>query len=341
MNSIFESATLRLTGWYLAILMSVSILFSIAIFQVASTEVKTRLDRFQTSFQDSNNVISPMNRVENFRAEELHKSCENLSIELIYANLIVLVFGGFGSYYLARRTMHPIERAHEAQSRFTSDASHELRTPLAVMKAEIEVALRDKQPTIEELKDTLSSNLEEIDKLTKLSEMLLSLSRLEHAKLKMLPVNLNRVAQDIVKDFRLKPERIKITGKKLLTVKANETALNDLIRILVDNALLYSPNDSQVHIKIQKQDDCAKFEITNLGKGISEEKMAHIFDRFYRADSSRTNGEKKGYGLGLALAKNIIELHHGRISVTSEIDHETTFSVLLPLNNKSQAKTKQ
>ena len=340
MNSIFQSATLRLTGWYLTILMLVSVSFSFAIFQIASTEVRTRLDRFQTTFQESIQIIPPGNRVNNFRAQELDKASENLSIELLYANLIVLVVGGFGSYYLARRTLYPIEKAHESQSRFTSDASHELRTPLAVMKAEIEVALRDKDPTISELKETLSSNLEEIDKLTRLSEMLLNLSRLEHAKLKMCPIDLNKAAQCIVKDFKLPPGRVAINGKKHQIVSANETALNDLIRILVDNALLYSPNDSKVHINISKHDDFAKFEITNQGSGIAAEKMPHIFDRFYRADTSRTNGEKKGYGLGLALAKNIVELHNGRISVTSELEKETTFTLLLPLNHRLQAKTK-
>lgn len=318
--------------------MSVSILFSVAIFQIASTEVRTRLDRFQNSFQGSFDSISPGEMINNFRAEEVHKASENLSIELIYANLIVFVIGGFGSYYLARRNLYPIEKAHEAQSRFTSDASHELRTPLAVMKAEIEVALRDKNPTIEELQETLSSNLEEIDKLTKLSEMLLNLSRLEHTKLKITTLDLNRITCCIVKEFKLPPDRLNIIGKRHQMIRANETALCELIRILVDNSLLYSPNDSKVTIKISKQNDYAKFQISNKGAGISEEKIPHIFDRFYRADSSRTNGGKKGYGLGLALAKNIVDLHHGIICVTSEPNKETVFTVLLPLSHKIQAK---
>jgi len=322
------------------ILMTVSILFSIAIFQIASSEVRTRLDRFQTNFQESTNNIPPSYQSNSFRDNEVIQASENLSMQLLYANLIVLVVGGFGSYFLARRSLKPIEKAHEAQSRFTSDASHELRTPLAVMKTEIEVALRDKEPTIDELKEVLSSNLEEIDKLTKLSEMLLQLSRLEHTKLKMFPISLNRVTNDILKSFKNSSDRISVTGKKMQIIIANETAIIEILRILIDNALLYSPPNTKILINISKQDDFAKFEITNEGVGIKPDKLSHVFDRFYRADSSRTNGTKKGYGLGLSLAKNIIDLHNGIISVTSEPDKETTFTLLLPLNYKFQAKTK-
>jgi len=336
---MFKSTTWRLTGWYLSILMLVSVSFSIFIFQIASNEVENRLDRFQTSIQGSVDTNLLSSRTNNFRNVEVIKASENLSIELLYINLIVLIVGGFGSYYLARRSLLPIEKAHEAQSRFTSDASHELRTPLAVMKAEIEVALRDNDPTVKDLKDILSSNLEEVDKLSRLSEMLLNLSRLEHTKLKLDPVNINKITHDVIKDFKQESNRIKLLTNKHLTIRGNETAITDLLRILVDNALQYSPNDSEVQIDISKQDDNAKFKITNTGPGIEINRIEHIFDRFYRADSSRTNGQKKGYGLGLALAKNIVELHDGELSVVSTPNKETTFTLLLPLNNKIQAKT--
>ena len=336
---MFKSTTWRLTGWYLLILMLVSISFSIFIFQIASNEIENRLGRFQTNIQGSVDINLLPSRTNNFRNIEVIKASENLSIELLYINLIVLFVGGFGSYFLARRSLLPIEKAHEAQSRFTSDASHELRTPLAVMKAEIEVALRENDPTVKDLKEVLLSNLEEVNKISRLSEMLLNLSRLEHAKLNLGPVNINKITHDVIKNFKQESNRIKLSTNKYQIVKGNETAMIDLIRILIDNALLYSPNDSEVKIDISKQDNNAKFQITNIGPGIEAGKIEHIFDRFYRADSSRTNGEKKGYGLGLALAKNIVELHNGELSVVSTPDKETTFTLLLPLNSKLQAKT--
>ena len=103
----------------------------------------------------------------------------------------------------------------------------------------------------------------------------------------------------------------------------------------------YSPHNSLISITISKQDEQGKFEITNTGPGIESDKLPYIFDRFYRADSSRTDNGHKGYGLGLALAKNIVESHHGRLIATSTPDVETTFVVLLPLHSLFQAKTKK
>jgi len=330
---MFRSTTLRLTGWYLLVLVTLSIMFSFVIYNVAYDEIETRLGRFQSGMQLSNE-LSPLDVATNaLRDDELSQAQSSLSIVLLYVNFVVLIAGGFVSYFLARRNLLPIEKAHKAQSRFTSDASHELRTPLAAMKTEIEVALRDKSTSISNLKDTLSSNLEEIDKLSKLAEMLLNLSRLDNSKLQLGPVNLNKLAKRIIKDFKLPASRISLTSKKLLTVRGNEMALADLIKILIDNALQYSPIKSKIIINIFSRDKRAFFEINNTGPGIQPEQLPHIFDRFYRADSSRTDGANKGFGLGLALAKNIAELHNGEIIATSTPDHETTFRVILDINS--------
>jgi signal transduction histidine kinase len=288
--------------------------------------------------QQSQDFTPPPIRVATLRDREVNTAAANLSVELIYVNLFVLIAGGFGSYFLARRSLLPIERAHEAQSRFTSDASHELRTPLAVMKTELEVAIRDNTATTDSLKEVLSSNLEEVDKLSRLAEMLLNLSQLDQAKLKLGPVNLNKVTHDIIKDFNKPSDRISMVYDKKLMVKGDEMAVTDLIKVLVENAIQYSPKDSQVSIALSQFEEYAKFEITNSGPGVQPDKLPYIFDRFYRADSSRTNGKNKGYGFGLALAKNIVELHNGKLFVSSAPEYETTFTFLLPLYSNIQAK---
>jgi signal transduction histidine kinase len=340
---MFRSTTFRLTGWYLFVLMTLSIIFSVVIYQVATDEVGTRLQRFQTGIQQSQvqfQEFTPLPRAtESLRVSELDKAESNLSIELFYVNLCVLIAGGFISYFLARRHLMPIEKAHEAQSRFTSDASHELRTPLAIMKTELEVALRDKSATVDDLKEILSSNLEEVDKLSKLAEMLLSLSQLDHTKLKLGPVNLNKVTKGIIADFSHSSDRIILSAKKQLIINGNEMAIADLVKILVDNALQYSPKDSQIFINIHQINQTAQLEIINTGPGIKPDKLSHIFDRFYRADSSRTGGKQRGYGLGLSLAKKIIDLHNGEIRATSIPDQTTTFAFSLPLVSSIQAKT--
>ena len=339
-NLMFRSTTFRLTGWYLLVLMSLSVIFSVVIYRVAYIEVETRLERFQTTLQGPNDPTPYITVADGTRGTELNQVKTNLLIELFYVNIFILISGGFVSYFLAKRHLLPIEKAHEAQSRFTSDASHELRTPLAIMKTEIEVALRDKTATSENLKETLLSNLEEVDRLSKLAEMLLSLSRLDTNKLKLGPVNLDKIVKSIIKDFNQPLSRISFKSKRQQIVNGNEMAIADLVKILIDNALQYSPKDSKILINIDRLDNCARLEIKNSGPGIQPEKLPHIFDRFYRADLSRTHGEHKGYGLGLALAKSIAELHRGEIIATSTPDAETTFTLLLNLRSCAQVKTK-
>lgn len=336
---MFKSATIRLTGWYLLILMIFSILFSVFMYSTSSDIIKRRFNNFQNRIQQQMQSpigVEPPQRdiMSGVHAEEVKQALNDISISLIYVNLSVLIFGGLGSYFLARRTLKPLEEAHEAETRFTSDASHELRTPLAVMRSEIEVAMRDENTSSDELREVLSSNLEEVKKLTKLSEMLLDLSRMDNIKLKFSPVDILEVTKSISKDN----PRINLKSKKQLIVRANEVALGDLIKILVDNAQKYSPDDSIISIKISRAGSNAKFEITNSGPGIDPDKLPHIFDRFYRADLSRTSGEKSGYGLGLALAKNIVSLHNGSLSASSAPNHNTTFTFTLPLENNFQAK---
>lgn len=330
---MFRSATLKLTGLYLLILMVISLLFSGAIFQITSHEIDARLQHLQSSFQ-AQGFTEPRN---DLLADETANASGHILVELLYANLIILVAGGLVSYLFARRTLRPIQEAHEAQSQFTSDASHELRTPLAAMKAEIEVTLRDKSASIGDYKEVLESNLEEVEKLTALSEMLLHLSRLEHDTLNKTTFSLHDLTQEIVKR-RKEKDRISITAGKKLLVHANTTAISELLSILIDNALKYSTPKSKILITITAKDNKVSFDISNEGKGIDPERLPHIFDRFYQADSSRTAGTDKGYGLGLALAKRLVQVQDGDLSVISGIDQVTTFSVLLPSNQHTTSE---
>ncbi len=341
LHNVFRSTTVRLTIWYLMVLMSISIVFSSVIYQVASNEIQTRLNNFQTNIQTSfeSSETSLLDTI--IHASESLGASDKLIVQLFYVNLFVLIGGGFISYYLAKRSLLPIKKVHEAQSRFTSDTSHELRTPLAVMKTELEVALRDKNATTKSLKQVLSSNLEEVEKLSKLAEMLLNLSQLDNTKIKLGSVNLCKITRDTINDFKQPKKRIQFQSGKQQLIYGNEMAIIDIIKILIENAIQYSPANSTISITISKQDETnAKLEITNTGPGIQPNKLPHVFERFYRADKSRTNGKNKGYGLGLALAKNIAELHNGSLTACSVPNVDTTFSLILPLASSLKAKTK-
>jgi two-component system sensor histidine kinase CiaH len=269
-------------------------------------------------------------RYDTMRDVQIQQARLNLIGSLVITNLCIWIAGGIGSYYLARRSLRPIEEAHEAQSRFTSDASHELRTPLASMKVELEVALRDPKLSKDDIRELLASNLEEVNKLTKLSHTLLQLSRLDHDNIEHAPVSLNSAIATVLARFQSSRQRIIYTDLPPTKVMANQSHIEELLTIFVDNALKYSPADSPITLTLVQQKQLSGFDITNTGEGIPAENLPKIFDRFYRSDTSRTNGSKKGYGLGLSLAKKIVELHSGELTVSSLPGQFTTFRVLLP-----------
>ena len=324
---MFHSAIIKLTGWYLLVLMSISLLFSVTIYSAATGEVRDRMAAIQDRFG-----MYPRAQYSMFRDAQSNAANHNLLITLVYVNLLIFFGGGALSYLLARRTLGNIEEAHEAQARFTSDASHELRTPIAAMRAELEVALRDKKITKEEMRELLESNLEEVNKLTALSKTLLQLSKLDHANLEMSDIALGTVVSEVVQRYDKNAKRIKLTiPTRPIVLYANQPSIEELITILLDNALKYSPADSKIIITITPRGRHAQFSITNSGKGIAPKNLPYIFDRFYRADPSRTT---PGTGLGLSLAKKIVQLHDGELSVSSAVDHDTTFRFLLPIIRK-------
>ncbi len=330
---MFHSATIKLTGWYLLILMSISLLFSIIIYEVAASEIDSRLENLQQRIQRETGAnILPSYDLGSLRSVQARQASVNLFTNLLYINMLILGIGGIGSYLMARQTIEPIEQAHEAQSRFTSDASHELRTPLAAMKTELEVALRDPHLAKKEMRELIASNLEEVNKLTQITQTLLLLSRLDHSGITTGRVAIDDIVRRITDRFNNTNPRIVYTPpQKPLYITAHNISIEELVTILLDNALKYSPPATKVHVALKRDGKKARLDVINTGKGIKAEDLPHIFDRFYRVDESRTNGGKTGYGLGLSLAKKIVELHKGDLSASSAPHHETIFSVSLPL----------
>lgn len=344
MQKMFQSATLKLTAWYLAILMTISITFSIVIYQLNYREVNYRLETLQ------HNIISGFSSPLPFPiastgpgsllVTESRKASNQMILSLVYINGILFIAGGIGAYLLARRTLKPIAEAHDAQSRFTSDASHELRTPLSAMKTELEVSLHDPNITLADTKELLHSNLEEVNKLIQLSEMLLHLARLDHDKLEIERINLSSLLDDIIRRYPHEAERITVTARKQTRTTGNKPAITELMTILIDNALKYSPPNSPVRVRLFTHRGMVAFEVKNEGEKIPDDKLLKLFERFFRGDTSRTGGEKKGYGLGLSIAKKIVDIHHGNLTVSSS-ETETTFTFYLPITRNKSVKLQQ
>lgn len=328
---MFNKTSIRLTAWYVAILMALSLTFSAWVYMEATAEVRTGLNA--QLLRPFVNVL-PRDEVSTYLNNQYDASRMRIIGSLALLNIGVLVAGSLLSYVLARRQLRPIELALEAQNRFTADASHELRTPLTTMKTEIEVALRDEKLSTKEAKELLRSNEEEIDRLSKLVSGLLVLAR-KGDKPEVTPTELAPIAQKAVDRYKpmAKQRHIKLERQITdVTAVADPQHVDTILGILLDNATKYSPEHSTITTALAIYDNAACLTVHNQGPGISADDLAHIFDRFYRADSSRTGGQQAGHGLGLSIAQKLANNMNGTIAVRSSSTKDgTAFTVRLPL----------
>ena len=331
---MFEKARLKLTAWYVGILMLVSILFSVAIYSGINAELQ-RIERMQLRFQEDLEdgfIPPPQVRIQRtLRADPaiIKASLIRLLTILGLINFIILGIGGGAGYFLAGRTLRPIKNMVEDQKRFITDSSHELRTPLTSLRTEIEVALRNKSLNIANAKKLLMSNLEEVLSLQLLSDNLLQLAHngnpINRAQSNIL---LSEAISSSIKKVESLAAKKKITIINEVgnhTIKGIETRITECFVILLDNAIKYSPVDSEIKISSKKNKESVAVVIKDNGIGISKENLPKIFDRFFRADSSRSKDE--GYGLGLSIAKSILDAHNASITVESAPSKGTTFKL--------------
>jgi len=323
----FNSAIIKLTVSYALIVMIISVGFSLAIYQISSQEINRGLGNQASAIRQlpDSPTIPLVQRLDEIRAQETESSNNRLRTNLIYFNLLILLLAASGSYLLARRTLNPIEEMMDAQQRFTADASHELKTPLTAMKTEIEVGLRNEKISKTEAKKLLQSNLEEIAKLETLSSALLKLTMYsEEVKNEFSKVSLSEIIieafnriESLADQKNINIALQGISESKDLIITGDKQSLIELFVILFDNAIKYSPNDSRVCLNIETTDHKIRISVKDSGIGIKALDLPHIFDRFYRADHSRNKDQVSGYGLGLSIAKRIVEIHKGKICAKS------------------------
>ncbi len=326
---MFQSARLKLTAWYLLIIMLISIAFSIAIYSVLNSELH-RVERVQRLRQERR-----LQRVPSIDTEVIEESENRLIAILSLINLGILVVSAGAGYFLAGRTLRPIKEMVDEQSRFITDASHELRTPLTSLKSEIEVNLRDKDLSLNNAKKLLQSNLEEVNNLQYLSDNLIKLTQYQKGNGENFEqVNLLQISESAIRKVTNIAKNKNIAIKNQIqdqTFRADKQSLIELFVVFLDNAIKYSANGKTVTLSAKKPDGFLQIEIKDQGIGIDESEIPHLFDRFYRADKSRAKSDVSGYGLGLSIAKQIIDKHHGSIKVISQINKGTTFFIKLPI----------
>ncbi len=272
---------------------------------------------------------------------EQHTVVENIIYD-IQTNIIIIDSGvllavGFFSYFLAGWTLRPIRETLNRQREFSADASHELRTPLAVMKTQSEVLLANKNARESDFRSLTVSNLEEVDRMSDLVEDLLELSRndADRTAYQMRPLVVAEIAESVVKNMQMLARKKNIALSFNVsdkgTVMGDKNALGRMIMNVVKNAIQYTLADGKVAVTVEAGTNTVKVKVTDTGMGIADKDLPHIFERFYKADASRTSHEH-GVGLGLSIVKAITEAHRGSVRAESQLNKGTTVVIELPRN---------
>lgn len=333
--SHFKSARLRMTAWYVIIVAIVSASFSAIIYQSITGEIKRSFQMAEIRLRTQNDTLLPKQLALQLLDRDLERAERAVVIRLTIIDGIVILASGIAAYILAGKTLAPIEESLEEQKRFTSDAGHELKTPLTSLRTELEVAIRDKRLTLKDTRKLLASNLEDVISLQNLSENLMKLNRYSQSQNGQVfeKLNTKEIVGDALKKVLPMAKKRKIKVLKHVTdldVLGERQSLIELFTILLDNAIKYSPENSSVTISSSKSRRKLIFEVRDRGVGIAKEDIPHLFDRFFRSDSSRNKTNAEGYGLGLAIAREIVERHKGEIFVKSKLAKGSTFTVTLP-----------
>jgi signal transduction histidine kinase len=334
-NTMFTSATLKLTGAYLLIIMLLSIIFSFVVYNVSISELEAALTRQSVLFEgiDLESLPTPLNLTsERLEAvlSQLEESNSQIRQDLLLANIVIFFIGGLVGFALARRTLKPIEEAHDQQQRFIADASHELRTPLTSIRAQLEVALR-KNLEQAEMKKVVKSSIEEVDRLVDLSDSLLLLAKSEESLDTSTKVSVHELASRAKERVSVLAanKNINITiDENDVQLNCNEYAIVEVLTVLLENGIKYSKPDKDISIAAEAAP--TRIIVTDQGIGIPKSSLDHIFDRFYRVDNSRTKQSAEGYGIGLAIAKQIMDRHKGKVKVSSDQDKGSTFTLIFP-----------
>ena len=322
----------RLALSYLAVIMTLSLAFSVIIYAITSAQLNRPLPPGEHAQQPPEIIERQFSHRLEQRNSETRGS---VIISLVVLNGVMLLVGYWLSLLLARRTLEPIERSIEQQAQFVSDASHELRTPLAALLLVNEIALRKSTLTEKKARQVLGQNVAEIKKLTELSNSLLDLAKSEGVVTDPELVNPATLIEEMVTRFTpaAQAKRVKLvydnqspTGD--VPLQAN--AVRQILAIFMDNAIKYAPpKNGEVTLRVHIKKNTLEFTVRDNGPGIAPGDQKHIFERFYRADAARTRTGVSGHGLGLAIAKSLADRCGYTIRIKSQPPNGAEFTLVV------------
>ncbi|USN58931.1 MAG: HAMP domain-containing histidine kinase [Candidatus Peribacteria bacterium] len=349
-NSFFQ-ARLKLTFFYLLILSGILVFFSAILFfytehkisnlphisQIEATkiisekfpeakigEVEFESGEYTFVFLNEKEVKMDAFTRQIFSEKESRSFQEYFSQDfeeiLLLLNLLILFLSGFLAWFLAGKTLEPIKQKMEEQKRFIADSSHELKNPLSAISATCESMIRANQ------KEGFEEILEESERLICITENLLVLDRAEKKSgkteidLKILIENILEKIKPLATEKRLFFE----THLENFQVLANEDDLEKIVFNLLHNAIKFSHKNRKIIISLTEN---GKFSVQDFGVGITEENVSKIFERFYKADGSRSFEKESGAGLGLSIVKELVEKYGWKIEVESKENSGTNFQI--------------
>jgi len=362
------SIRVRLTAWYTAVLALLLVVYATATFVAVRHEFREQLEEQARADVDREHDVAPDERVEQQLREILvvlvlglplivalagvggyvmarralvpidHLGAEarRLTAERLHERLSVPnqrdEIGRLAA--VINQTLARLESSFDQLRRFTADASHELRTPLSVIRGIGEMNLSEAR-TPAEYRDAIGSMLEEVDRLTRLVDTLLRLSRGDAGTVRLSreAVDLGQLTREVVASLAILAEerrqRVNVDAADHVPVSADRVVLSDAITNVIDNAIKYSPAGSSIDVCVHRDGDHVTVAVTDQGPGIPAEDRERIFDRFYRIDEGRSR-ETGGTGLGLAIARWAVETHGGHIAVESA-GGGSTFLIVVPI----------
>lgn len=263
-----------------------------------------------------------------------HELFEHLSDSIIFVNLLIFFSFAVAAYFFARRTLKPIETMYKKQEQFVGDVAHELRTPLTVMKSGAETILR-KPRSVPEYHEFITDSLEEINRMSRLTnDLLYVLAQTNQPPKLMSRTNLVALITEVCKYYQTyaSERRVRLTTK--LPDEAWLSIIPDsfvrMVHNLIKNAIDYNRPDGMVTVTLHDALDSVSLTIIDTGIGMNQGDTTLVFDRFYKTDTARQSHPNSGTGLGLSIVKEIVQLHHGTINLTSLSNQGTTVTVWLP-----------